>query len=153
AALFSRYFRRPGSDGGKSFRGGSFRRSQSKDIRNCGRAMGIKTLFAVLVGIVLLSPATKAQPQKTFTEPAWWGQGVVFVGNWEPLVFRRRHGGNLPVNYEALYQREHTEETVLKLKAAGVNMIITHFYKTGLDTERDDVEAAKRLAELCHKHG
>ncbi|MGH9665142.1 MAG: beta-galactosidase, partial [Bryobacteraceae bacterium] len=45
------------------------------------------------------------------------------------------------------------EETVLKLKAAGVNMIITHFYKTGLETERGDVEAAKRLAELCHKHG
>lgn len=90
---------------------------------------------------------------KDFTEPAWWDQGVVFAGNWEPLIFRRRHGGDLPLDYEQLYEREHTEETVVKLKEAGVNLIITHFYKTGLEAEREDVEYTKKLAELCHKHG
>jgi len=35
---------------------------------------------------------------RNFQEPAWWDQGVVFVGNWEPLVFRLRHGGEIPVD-------------------------------------------------------
>ncbi|MCX6620735.1 MAG: beta-galactosidase [Acidobacteria bacterium] len=90
---------------------------------------------------------------RNFAEPAWWDEGVVFVGNWEPLVFRLRHGGELAVNVEALYQREHTEETVLKLKQAGVNMVLTHFYKTGLDSEREDVVLARQLGQLLHKHG
>ena len=71
----------------------------------------------------------------------------------EPLVFRLRHGGDLPVDPETGYRREHSEETVLKLKEAGVNMVLTHFYKTGLDSEREDVEIAKELGRLCHKHG
>lgn len=27
---------------------------------------------------------------RNFKEPAWWDQGVVFGGNWEPLNFRLR---------------------------------------------------------------
>ncbi|MCL4853415.1 MAG: beta-galactosidase trimerization domain-containing protein, partial [Bryobacteraceae bacterium] len=114
-------------------------------------------LAGVLLSVPILAQignATWATPvKKGFAESAWWDQGVVFVGNWEPLVFRLRHGGNLPENVEELYRKEHTEETVLKLKQAGVNMILTHFYKTGLDSEREDVELAKRLGVLCHKHG
>ncbi|MEK7404702.1 MAG: alpha-amylase family protein [Acidobacteriota bacterium] len=96
---------------------------------------------------------------KNFQEPGWWDQGVVFVGNWEPLNVRRRLGTDavtrleLPVNIAERYQREHSEETVLKLKEAGVNMIIAHFYKTGLDADREDIEWTKKLAVLCHKHG
>ena len=43
--------------------------------------------------------ATWATPvPKNFEEPAWWDQGVVFVGDWEPLVFRLRHSSELPVD-------------------------------------------------------
>ena len=101
---------------------------------------------------VLLLLATPARP-KDFPEPAWLDQGLVFVGNWEPLVFRLRHGGELPVDVVDLYKREHTEETVRKLREAGVNMILTHFYKTGLDSDREDIELAKQLGVLCRKHG
>lgn len=115
----------------------------------------------LLLSILLAAPlgaqignATWATPvARTFTEPAWWDQGVVFVGNWEPLLFRRRNGGELPVDLEERYLREHSEETVLALKKAGVNMIVTHFYKAGLEAEREDVELAKKLSALCHKHG
>jgi hypothetical protein len=124
--------------------------------------MVVNPARSLLAGVLFISAIAEAQigsatwattVPKNFAEPAWWDQGVVFVGNWEPLIFRRRQGRELPVNYEELYEREHTEETVLKLKQAGVNLIITHFYKAGLEAEREDVEYTKRLAELCHKHG
>jgi len=112
------------------------------------------SLVLLLLAVPLaaqIGNATWATPvPKNFVEPAWWDQGVVFVGNWEPLVFRLRNGGNLPVDIVERYQREHTEETVLKLKEAGVNMILTHFYKTGLDSEKEDVELTKQLSALCH---
>jgi len=92
-----------------------------------------------------------------FTEPAWLSEGIVFVGNWEPLDFRIRSGGqgwgDLPVNIDALYQEEHSEQTVERLKAAGVNLVITHFYKTGLKSDHDDIELTKRFVALCHQHG
>jgi hypothetical protein len=68
-------------------------------------------------------------------------------------VVRLRLGRNLPVDVVESYRREHSEETVLKLKEAGVNMILAHFYKTGLDSDREDIEWAKKLSALCHKHG
>jgi hypothetical protein len=116
------------------------------------------------VFIFLLIPCATAEAQignatwatpvpKDFEEPAWWNQGVVFVGNWEPLVFRLRHWPELPVDVAEQYRREHTEETVIKLKEMGVNMILTHFYKTGLDSDREDIEVAKQLGVLCRKHG
>ena len=124
--------------------------------------MSLPFFRSALLAIVLAGAPLAAQTgratwatavSKNFTEPAWWDQGVVFVGNWEPLVFRVRHGGALPVDPARSYRSEHTEETVLRLKNAGVNMIITHFYKTGLDSDREDIELTKQLAALCHKHG
>ncbi|MEN6607750.1 MAG: beta-galactosidase [Bryobacteraceae bacterium] len=94
-----------------------------------------------------------------FHEPEWWDQGVVFVGNWEPLSLRLRLGLDavtgleLPANAVDRYNREHSEETVIKLKESGVNLIIAHFYKTGLDSDREEIESTKKLGELCHKHG
>ena len=112
------------------------------------------TILIVWPAAAQTGNATWATPVKRdLGEPAWWDQGVVFVGNWEPLIFRLRSARELPVDVVGRYQREHTEETVLKLKEAGVNMILTHFYKTGLDSEREDIELAKQLGALCHKYG
>ena len=87
--------------------------------------------------------------------PSWWRRGLRIVGNWEPLLFRRRRGGmpEEPAGLD-LYESEHTEENVLRLKERGVNMIVTHFYKgMGIEAERPEMEKAVALAELCHKHG
>lgn len=112
----------------------------------------------IILAILLLT-ASLAEGRTNFKEPAWWEQGVAFVGNWEPLNVRLRLGVDavtgleLPVNLIDRYQREHSEETVLKLKEAGVNLIIAHFYKTGLASDREDIEWTKKLGELCRKHG
>ena len=64
-------------------------------------------LGSLLILLALQVPPAGAQTgnatwattvSRDFTEPAWWDQGVVFVGNWEPLLFRLRHGGDVPVD-------------------------------------------------------
>lgn len=84
----------------------------------------------------------------------WWnGEGIVFAGNWEPLMFRRRRG-SASTNEMERYDHEHSEETVQDLANAGVNLVITHFHKGfGLSIEQDEIEEAKKLADSCHDYG
>lgn len=90
---------------------------------------------------------------KSRVRPAWVGQGIVFSGNWEPLAFRRR-SGHARVDETASYEREHREELVQKLAAAGCTMILTHFAKGGGPiAEAAEVERTRALAVLCHRHG
>ncbi len=77
--------------------------------------------------------------------PAWFAEGLMFVGNWEPLAFRRR-AGLAAVDEEAIYTREHRPETLRRLRALGVNLIITHFHKGfGLAAEREEIAGAAAL--------
>jgi hypothetical protein len=77
---------------------------------------------------------------------------TVIVGSWDDMpIFRRRVGG-ASTRQEEYYRREHTEETVRKLKELGVTLAIIHFYKGfGLAAERPHINDAIKLAELCHR--
>ena len=91
----------------------------------------------------------------------WLAKGNIAVGNWEPLVFRKRTWSPLPRNAsegyasgEEEYQAEHSEEKIAALAEAGVNMIFTHFYKGfGLQSGAEDIPLARTLAAHCRKHG
>ncbi|OGG00401.1 MAG: hypothetical protein A3F83_00610 [Candidatus Glassbacteria bacterium RIFCSPLOWO2_12_FULL_58_11] len=93
--------------------------------------------------------AAEAQPANSH----WWlEEGACFVGNWEPLSFRIRNG-HVPRDYRAHYEFEHRESTVEALKAAGVDMVITHFYKgLGLEHEQEDLAYTKKLAGFLKQH-
>ncbi len=68
-------------------------------------------------------------------------------------IFRRRVGGN-PTWQEEDYEREHTGESIQKLKDLGLTLVILHFYKGfGLEAERDHIQKALRLASIIKKHG
>ena len=71
---------------------------------------------------------------------------LVIVGNWDDApIFRRRHGGTWTWQ-EDDYHREHTEETVRKLKELGVTMAIIHFYKGfGLAAERQHIQRRQEI--------
>jgi len=88
------------------------------------------------------------------SKPRWWLEhGICLAGNWEPLVFRVRRGP-IPTNYRTRYEWEHSRETILALKAAGINMMITHFYKgLGLENEKEDLAYTKKLTGICHQNG
>ncbi len=91
--------------------------------------------------------------------PAWLRQdGIVMAGSWEPLAFRlRRDGGGYrePTAEErAAYAREHSPETLARLKALGVNFVMMHSYKgAGLEAERESMADAVRFAAMCREAG
>lgn len=87
--------------------------------------------------------------------PAWLkSQPLIIVGNWDSMaIFRRRAGGN-PTWQEEDYRKEHTGETLRKLKDLGVTMVIIHFYKGfGLEAEKEHEDDARKFAALLHKYG
>ena len=114
-------------------------------------------LGALAFGLLVATGAAPAQPASDarLPKPSWLGkEPLVIIGNWDSMpIFRRRVGGT-PAWQEEEYAREHTEEAVLKLKELGVTMAVIHFYKGyGLEAEKEHMADARRLADLCKKHG
>jgi len=85
----------------------------------------------------------------------WIRGGAVGVGNWEPLAFRlRTWGQGRSTETRRRYEAEHAEQTVKALAEAGVDLIVTHFYKGyGLRAEAEDVALARTLAGHARKYG
>jgi hypothetical protein len=118
-------------------------------------------IFLVLLCLFLgcrRAPAPAEAPEtggEVSVRPSWLGrEPLIIAGNWDSMpIFRRRVGGN-PAWQEEDYAREHTEETVRKLKELGVTMAIIHFYKGfGLAAEKEHMDEARQLAALLKKHG
>lgn len=85
--------------------------------------------------------------------PAWFGDGIVFVGNWEPLSFRRR-SGMARTNEEELFNFEHSEKNLEYLRKSGVNLILTHFHKCfGTTVEKDEIDMTRHFIQAAHRHG
>ncbi len=94
-------------------------------------------------------------PPTASEKPAWLDEEpLIIVGGWDDMFLFRRRVGKMPTWHEEEYNKAHTEERVLKLKELGVTMAVLHFYKGfGLEAEREQLEDARKLAELCQKHG
>ena len=90
---------------------------------------------------------------KTYHRPKWLAQGIISVGSWEPLINRKRSGRG-GVDEVALYEKEHSAETMQQLAAQGVNTFIAPFYKGfGFEAEKPDMEYARAMTERAHQHG
>jgi hypothetical protein len=113
------------------------------------------TSTAVLVFLFSLAPVQS----RALDRPRWMDNpGIVMAGDWEEPTFRGRRSGRmdftLPPEKLAAYQQEHSREMVARLKDLGVNFLMIHCYKgAGMQTERQGMEDAQRLAVLAHKAG
>jgi hypothetical protein len=124
------------------------------------RGVSVRSYAALFCAVLTLlvagcqKPTPSVAPIAPIKErPKWLKEGIVMVGNWEPLVFRLRRGGQA-AGERKLWEIEHSEETVKKLKALGVNLIIPSLHKGfGLEAEAEDIEATRRVAEYAHKQG
>jgi len=110
--------------------------------------------FACLVVLEVVLASTALQAAGIAEKPRWWLEdGICFVGNWEPLVFRLRRG-RVSTDYLARYEAEHSVETIQELRKAGVNTIITHFYKgMGLEHEKWDLQYTAKLCRRARENG
>jgi len=79
---------------------------------------------------------------------------MAFVGNWEPLAFRRRRGVWPHARIEQHYEEEHSPEMIKRLRDVGVTFVITHFFKGfGLQAEADEIAKTARFIEQAHQAG
>jgi hypothetical protein len=118
----------------------------------CAALLAITALSIPPYSAQVVSGPTAHSPEN---RPAWLHEGpIVMVSNHDSMpIFRRRVGGN-PTWQEEDYEKEHTEESIRKLKDLGVTVVIVHFYKGfGLDAEREHMEKGKALAAVVHKYG
>lgn len=118
--------------------------------------LGLTMALAALA----LAAAASAQPLTVPQDqrPEWLRRdGIVMAGSWEPLVFRARRDGTSYVptpEQRAGWEREHSPEMVVRLKALGVNFVMMHCYKgAGLEAERESMADAVRFSKLCHDAG
>jgi hypothetical protein len=85
--------------------------------------------------------------------PSWLRDGLIFVGQWEPLIYRRRQG-SATTDAVVHFELEHSEEAVAQLADLGVNLVITHYHKGfGPAAERGEYELIRQLRDRCHARG
>ncbi|MFH1071518.1 MAG: alpha-amylase family protein [Candidatus Glassbacteria bacterium] len=110
-------------------------------------------LAAVLAVLTTVEALRGQETRPAAQKPAWWLEnGICFTGNWEPLAFQVRRGA-VARDWKSDYEWQHEETTVESLEAAGVNLVITHFYKgLGFEHEKQDLEYTRRLAANLKKH-
>ena len=122
----------------------------------------MRHLYLVMTGLLLTFAGTSQAETLTLPRgdrPEWLSkEGLVMAGSWESLPFRVRRDGSPgytpTAEQAAAYKREHSEEMIGRLKALGVNFIMTHCYKGGgLELERGGMADAVKFAERCHEAG
>ncbi len=79
---------------------------------------------------------------------------LVVAGGWDCEPPTQRRWGELAVDYLDAYEERMSEDTVRRLKEAGVTLVITHYFKGhGLKGEGPYMERARAFAACCRKHG
>lgn len=126
-------------------------RTRPSILRTASLLVAVCSMAGMAAGDALTLPPDR--------RPAWLREdGIVMAGSWEPLAFRlRRDGGGYrePTAEErAAYAREHSPETLARLKAMGVNFVMMHSYKgAGIESERESMADAVRFAARCREAG
>jgi len=80
----------------------------------------------------------------------WFTSPITLAGHWEPLIFRRRRGGQRS-DEAGRYAREHSDDAIRAMKDAGVNLVIAHFDKGfGLDSHPADLPLLRDWVARLH---
>ncbi|MGH9406616.1 MAG: hypothetical protein ACRD3D_12370 [Terriglobia bacterium] len=102
-----------------------------------------------------LPRAADAAGAETSSPRAWLKTSpFIAVGSWDDMpIFQIRSGG-ASTDEARVYDQEHSEDTVRKLRDLGVTIAIIDFFKGfGLEAEREHIGEARRLTALLHQHG
>lgn len=103
---------------------------------------------------IALGPATQAAQLKR--GPAWLAETpLVISGNHDSIpVFMRRRGGGMVGQVKEDYEQAHSEEFARRIKAAGITLWITWYYKGfGVEAEKAYMEVTKNFVPILKKYG
>ena len=100
---------------------------------------------------------TESAPRATLPalpKPRWLEDGLIDAGgSHEGYLFTVRRGGQ-DLDARKSYEHAQSEEVILRLKSQGVEAFHTHLYKGfGMEAEKAEMEDARRVAEIAHRHG
>jgi hypothetical protein len=97
-----------------------------------------------------------ALPQRLKHGPAWLAETpLVISGNHDSIpIFVRRRGGGMVSEVREQFDQSHSEEFARKIKAAGITLWITYYYKGfGVEAEKEYMEITKNFVPVLHGHG
>ncbi len=112
-------------------------------------------LLTVLLCVFAVAPATGRDYYQE-NRASWVNNGLILGwGSHEAFIFRIRRGGAGPYEHEQRkWLAEHSEQTVVAAKRAGIEVFHTHGYKGfGYEAEKDEMQQLASLSKLVHKHG
>jgi hypothetical protein len=112
-------------------------------------------LGAKLAALLTAVPGRNAPQQRAGLPRAkWLENGIIDAGgSHEPYTFVVRRGGQR-LDARRTYEEAQSEALIRRLKEQGVEVFHTHFYKgAGMAHEREEMEDAKRVAAIAHRHG
>src|SRR5574340_150841 len=97
---------------------------------------------------------TDGVPPAVLPRAKWIQDGIIAAGGspWS-FAFRVVRGGHGP-DARQRYEAAQSEELIRRLKEQGVEVFHTHLYKgAGMAHEREEMEDARRVAVIAHRHG
>jgi hypothetical protein len=88
--------------------------------------------------------------------PAWLAETpLVLSGNHDSIpIFLRRRGGGLVGAVKEQFEEAHSEEFARKIKAAGITLWITWYYKGfGIEAEKEYMQVTRNFVPILKKYG
>jgi hypothetical protein len=80
-------------------------------------------------------------------------EGVVYVGQWEPIYFQKQNGNFNHENVQEVYDFKRSEEYVKHCASIGVNQVWNNFFKGyGMQFEDSEQQRLKEFVKVCHKY-
>ena len=101
-----------------------------------------------------IGPATESPRLKR--GPAWLSETPLIIsGNHDSIpVFMRRRGGGMVGAVAEQYEQSHSEDFARKIKAAGITLWITWYYKGfGVEAEKEYMEVTRNFVPILKSHG
>jgi hypothetical protein len=105
--------------------------------------------MSILQGSAIETPRLKRGPSWLAETP------LIISGNHDSIpIFMRRRGGGMVGAEAQQFEQSHSEEYARKIKAAGITLWITYYYKGfGVEAEKEYMEITKSFVPILKKYG
>jgi len=111
---------------------------------------------SVVLGATAISMPSLVDAARSKRGPAWMAATpLVISGNHDSIpIFMRRRGGGMVGAVKDEFEEAHSEEFARKIKAAGITLWITWYYKGfGVEAEKEYMQITRNFVPILKKYG